>query len=62
MAAIQAPETKEEFHDRMQGLVQGAESNGIDLIGGYVAQSENEQYDWEIQLIQLVKQETSAEE
>ena len=62
MTATQVPETKEEFHDRMRTLVQSAESNGIDLRGGYVVQSETGQHDWELVLTQIVKPEMSAGE
>ena len=60
MTATQTPKTKEEFHDRMRTLVRNAESNDIDLRGGYVVQSENGQHSWELVLTRVVKSESSA--
>lgn len=61
MTATRAPQTREELEDGLQALIQGAESNGVSVKGGYVIRSENHQHDWEIELFEVVKREKVPE-
>ncbi|MFC4358414.1 hypothetical protein ACFO0N_10720 [Halobium salinum] len=51
-----APQTKEEFAERIEALIHGAESNGLDIEGGYVLRSTNGDYDWDMELFPVVKE------
>ena len=57
MTVIPAPRTEAEFRDRMEELIRGAETEGIDVRRNYVFCSDDERPDWDVELFELVQPE-----
>lgn len=55
MTTAEAPQTKEEFAEQLELLIQRTESNGVDIEGGYMSQSENGGHDWDVEIFPVVK-------
>lgn len=62
MTETRPPQTREEFHDQIERLIQRAESNDLDIAGGYEFQSATDQHAWEMELFRLVDRAHSTDE
>lgn len=45
------PMTDEEFHCQLTQLLQTAAANGVDVRGGWACQTEDDNTDWDIEII-----------
>ena len=49
------PATENELRDAMCDVVRSAESNGVDVEGGYEIRGADERSNWEIQILRLAR-------
>lgn len=49
------PATESELRDAVCDVVRNAESNGVDVEGGYEVRGADERADWEIQIVRVVR-------
>ena len=55
MKELRDPATESELCDAMCDVVRNAESNGVDVEGGYEIRGADERSNWEIQILRLAR-------
>ena len=55
MTTTQAPKTDEELHEQLEVVIRSAESNGVDIEGGYEFRTTDHRPDWDVEIIEVAK-------
>lgn len=55
MSLTREPETREEFRAQLERLIRTAESNGVDVAGGYGFRTDDDAPDWNVELSEVQK-------
>lgn len=62
MEAPRTPQSEEELHDQLEAVLRGAESNDVEVEGGYPLRSRDGRADYEVQVVRLAEEVSVAEE
>lgn len=49
------PATESEFRDAIGDVIRSAESNGVDVEGGYEIRATDDRLDWEVQILRFAR-------
>ena len=55
MTTTQAPETDEELQEQLEVVIRSAESNGLDIEGGYEFRTADHRSDWDMEIVEVAK-------
>ncbi len=61
MEAPRTPQNEQELHDQLEAVLRGAESNDIEVEGGYPLRSRDGR-DYEVQVVRLAEEARAARE
>lgn len=49
------PRTEQEFNERLIRLIRDAHANGVDVEGGWMDRTRNDEPDWGVEIYEVVK-------
>lgn len=62
MEAPRTPQSEQELRDQLEAVLRGAESNDVEVEGGYPLRSRDGQTDYEVQVVRLAEEARAARE